>query len=166
MRLFLFPVCRNLCIRFPLYILTTPPPLAAWWRCDGCAPTSAPLPDALDTASIPGSYPQFTFEPSPSYPSHAGQIMKILLLVAPLLIAGCATELIRSSNNLVVVSARTDRSQEAKAMADQECAQGQRMAKLMRQTVDTNTLSTFHFRCITPDACRDLPKNSKRSYCI
>ena len=151
---------------FPLFILPGPPPLAAWLRCDGCAQTSAPVPDALDTASIPGSYPQFTLEPSPSYPFHAGQIMKILLLVAPLLIAGCATELIRSSNNLVVVSARTDRSQEAKAMADQECAQGQRMAKLMRQTVDTNTLSTFHFRCITPDACRDLPKNSKRSYCI
>ena len=137
-------------------------------RCDAIAvpPTSAPAPDEPDAAPIPGSYPRFTFEPSPSYPSPAGQIMKILLLVAPLLIAGCATELIRSSNNLVVVSARTDRSQEAKAMADQECAQGQRMAKLMRQTVDTNTLSTFHFRCITPDPCRDLPKNSKRSYCI
>ncbi len=92
--------------------------------------------------------------------------MKILPLVVSLLLAGCATEIIRSSNNLVVVSARTDQSQEAKAMADQECAQGQRMAKLMRQTVDTNILSTYHFRCIKPEACQDVPRHSKRSYCI
>ena len=92
--------------------------------------------------------------------------MKILLLVVPLLLAGCATEIIRSSDNLVVVSARTDQSQEAKAVANQECAQGQRMAKLMRQTVATNILSPYHFQCIKPDACRDVPRQSRRSYCI
>lgn len=93
--------------------------------------------------------------------------MKILLVVIPILsIAGCDTELIRSSNNLVVVSARTNRAKEAQAMADQECAQGRKIAKLMRQTVDTNTLSTFHFRCITSDACQDTPNHSNRSYCI
>jgi len=76
--------------------------------------------------------------------------IKPLVLVLPFILTGCAPEVLLSDANNVVVDASLKRPEEAKAIADRECAKYGKVSYLM-QEADKNNLSTnYLYECVTP----------------
>ena len=81
--------------------------------------------------------------------------MKIQILLLAVFLTGCAApQLLSSDPDNIVVNADTRRPGEAQAMADQECAKVQKVAKLSRQRKTNNLWSDYSFICVAPPPSR------------
>jgi hypothetical protein len=76
--------------------------------------------------------------------------IKTLVLVLPFFLAACAPEVLLSDANSVVVNASLKSPEEAKTIADRECAKYNKVSYLMQKAVKNNTSANYLYECITP----------------
>ncbi len=76
--------------------------------------------------------------------------IKPLVLVLPFFLMGCAPEVLLSDGHNVVVDASLKRPEEARAIADRECAKYHKTSYLMQKADKTNLSANYLFECVTP----------------
>ena len=76
--------------------------------------------------------------------------MRYLIALLPLLLAGCAAEVLQSDSRSVVISADLRRADEAQVIADKECATHGKKAILIRENSKTNVSANYLFECLAP----------------
>ena len=76
--------------------------------------------------------------------------IKPILLFMPFFLSGCTPEILLSDGQNVVVDANLNRPEEAKAIADRECAKYNKTSYLMREADKSNLSANFIYECVKP----------------